>query len=171
MQLVAMISVVTATILWLGIAAGVLATQSRPAALDANWRRGADWFAAEGLDEFIFLESRRVPPIEHAGKKWVKVYFYGCNNCLSGNSFLGYYEKYTDEAKLELERLMQSLPTDGAIPPETEARLTHYTETGRMLSRDGRTWVPAKSEEGDELMGHIRATCVGEDKLMGCLPW
>ena len=122
------------------------------------------WYAVEGTQEFVAERPNLIPPIERDGKVLVRAHIFGCGGCDKARRFFGYYEKYTPEAKAELERLRD------AGPHEEEFR--HYEETpvpGRLFSTDGSRWVSAASEEGMRVMEEIATRCA-DRKLRYCHP-
>jgi len=50
--------------------------------------------------EVFEASARRVPPIQSPdGNEAVQAHFYACGECTEESRFLGYYEKFTAEAK------------------------------------------------------------------------
>ena len=127
------------------------------------------WYAVEGTQEFVVDKADLIPPIERDGKRLVKAHFYGCDDCEEANRFLGYFEKYSDEAKAELERLIRAGPAGGAIDENTEIHIYDLGMKGRFYSIDGKTWLLAESEEAQMILEKLRDNC-GDRRLAYCYP-
>jgi len=79
--------------------------------------------------------ANQYPPIQSpAGNPAVRVHFFSCGDCSEKERFVGFYDKYTDEAKRKLE-----------TATEEEMMMEMY-ETGVLYSVDGETWHDPASE-------------------------
>ncbi|MCC6424048.1 MAG: hypothetical protein IT447_11265 [Phycisphaerales bacterium] len=67
---------------------------------------GATWFADD---------INKLPPFDHDGKQAVRALIFKCKG---GKEFVGHLERYTPEAKAQIEKMRQAVPSkDGKGPP------------------------------------------------------
>lgn len=125
------------------------------------------WYFVPETNETIVAKATLIPPIDYKGKRAVKAHYYGCDDCSIENEFLGYYEKYSDEAKAELDAMYAIQAAGGKLPPDSEMRAYELAMTERFYSRDGKTWVRAESQEGHRIQEELRDRC-GLRKLTYC---
>jgi prepilin-type processing-associated H-X9-DG protein len=80
------------------------------------------------------------PITSPAGNPAVRVHFYSFGNCEKESRFVGYYEKYTPEAKAKLD---QAMKTQG------DGTFEELMELGQqaLISLDGKKWYPMDSAE------------------------
>jgi len=125
------------------------------------------WYFVPETNETIVAKATLIPPIDYKGKQAVKAHYYGCDDCSAENEFLGYYEKYSDKAKAELDSMHAVQVAGGKLAPDTEMRAYELAMTERFYSRDGKTWVRAESQEGHAIQEELRDRC-GLRKLTYC---
>ena len=106
----------------------------------------------------------RVPPfVNDAGNECVRVAVFSCGECTEDEMFVGYYEKFTDDMKRNLEQqIKEKGPEILLLPP-------HMLEMGQLRSLDGETWYPAMDPEVRSVMMNIREKCGGAEPK-GCTP-
>lgn len=96
-----------------------------------------------------------VPPIQSpAGNEAVRVHLF---QCPGGDVFVGYFEKYTDYAKGRVEQVVQ----ERKMPPymaEAVARLPQGQ--GRLISVDGKTWIPLSDPKAQKAIDE-KLVCPG----------
>ena len=106
------------------------------------------WFYDTVTKELFVAKADRVSPIASpAGNEAVRAMYYSCGTCAEGERFLGYYEKFGDEAKKFLEENPSSRYFGGA------------SAKGRLLSTDAVTWVEAASDEGLAILDAPHKKC------------
>lgn len=128
----------------------------------------AHYYVPETHEIFV-ADLMLIPPIDRHGKEAVRAHLYGCGDCNDENRFLGYFEKYSDEAKVELQQMHRKM-TDGSQDfLEYEKRAYELAMTERFYSIDGIHWVLAESPEGHAMQENLRAKC-GSVKLVYCTP-
>ena len=91
--------------------------------------------------------SDSLPPFDHGGKPAVRAYVYKC----SGQQFVGYLERYTDEAKRMVRELDEAVKNakPGGQPPANLGQLVNARRFGREVKRPGdKNWVSVGSREG-----------------------
>lgn len=114
-------------------------------------------------------DLRAIAPIDHNGNKAVRVWYFGCGDC--GEKFVGYYEKYTDEAKEAIEAANR--PSERELSEDEIGTLNARAEaayfSGRMVSADGENWVSAQSPEGQKIETAASEKCAGQ-QLVNCAP-
>lgn len=125
-----------------------------------------------------------LPPIETpaGGDKGVRAAIFACNNCPQDltdrtieeieqtGAFIGYFERYSDEAKEILERDRASETAD-IDDPEFIQRLQDAEVTGRLVRRpqeDG--WTVAETEHGMSITDEYPAERCGEAVPRTCMP-
>lgn len=88
---------------------------------------GATWFAAD---------TKELPPIQHSGKPAVRAHLFAGED---GKKFVGYLERYTDEAKAVLTEADAVLQT-GKMPDMGKAQAARMT--GRQVKKPGdKAWI------------------------------
>ena len=125
------------------------------------------WYAEPGTENLVVDKVGLIPPIDKDGKKLVLVHYFGCDGC--GEKFIGYYEKYTDAGKKEMERLQASMTPGAEVDEEIEMKMYDITMTQRLYSTDGVKWINSESDQGQAVMEKIAEKCVGK-KLAKCYP-
>lgn len=108
-----------------------------------------------------------IPPLEIDGKEAVRVHVFACDDC--GEQFIGYYEKFSPEAKKRLEEISRIMQEEGYFSDlDSEAYELHWS--GRLVSSDSKQWVRAESWEGRRVMRYAEREDCGEGKLIACYP-
>lgn len=130
---------------------------------------GSAYYYVPETKETFAADAKLVPPIDHNGKKAVKAHFYGCGDCDDANKFLGYYEKYSDGAKAQLDKINAQMQAGQEIDPDLEMQSYELAMTQRFFSADGEKWVLAESPQGHEMQEKLREKC-GTAKLVYCSP-
>ena len=104
--------------------------------------RPGDVYFFDTVTKEIFKDDiEKLPPIQSPdGNPAVRVHLFSFGDCDNEDErFIGYYEKYTDEAKAKLEELTKS-----GNGPESDAEqemiLIEYAEFGLLYSVDGEEW-------------------------------
>jgi hypothetical protein len=96
----------------------------------------------------LFTDSAELlPPFEHKGKPAVRACVYEC----SGKQFVGYLERFTDEAKRMIKELDDAVKNakPGGHPPANLQQLANARRFGREVKRPGDSnWVSIGSKEG-----------------------
>jgi len=88
-------------------------------------------------EEVFTAKANQYPPIESPdGNPAVRVHFFSCGDCSEAERFIGFYDKYTDEAKRKLETATE----------QEMYEMSEY-ETGVLNSVDGQTWLDPASEQ------------------------
>jgi hypothetical protein len=96
---------------------------------------GKTWFV-EGIE--------KVPPFQHEGKEAVRAHVMMCGE--DGKPFVGWMEKFTDDAKKKLDDLYAN--SDGKRPPER----FEFEETARLVKRtEMKDWVRFSYAIADKL--------------------
>jgi hypothetical protein len=117
------------------------------------------WYYDLQSREYFLDESTRVAPFKRDnGHDAVRAHFFTCGQCSEEERFLGFYEKYCDEVKEQIER-------DGRSQPPLHER----TFQGRLYSTDGVTWVAAHEAEGLAICRRVQERCPHR-KLRYCVP-
>ena len=127
------------------------------------------WYFVPETGATVVDKANLIPPIMVEGKQAVKAHYYGCDDCEGENKFLGYYEKYSDQAKTELEKINATQAAGGEVDSDAEMRAYELAMTGRFYSKDGKAWVPAESPQGHAMQETLRDNC-GTRKLTYCSP-
>lgn len=130
-----------------------------------------DAYYYDTVTEEVFEgEASGTPPIESPdGNEAVRAHFYTCGECSEEERFLGYYERYTEEAKEVLER-SKNAGEDGEPDPEAMMEVYEVAFTGRLYSTDLEEWVVAESPEGRELSEALQEECGEGERLSYCAP-
>ncbi len=102
-------------------------------------------------NKVVEMLSTEVPPVidPETGHELVGVHFYTCGSCLESNGerFVGYYEKYTEEAKAEkLEQLRKLAAGEKWVDSTTPDQ-----RKGQLISLDGKKWVELYSSAGQKI--------------------
>lgn len=119
------------------------------------------WFHDLVTGELFAAGADEVPPIPSpAGNEAVRAHFFSCGTCSEGDRFLGFYSKYTPEAR---QMLLEALPSDAYAHARPEIR------AGHMISRDAQQWVVERGPEGGALHRQIHERC-GERLARSCDP-
>ncbi len=94
--------------------------------------------------EYFVGDSRQYPPITSPdGNPAVRAHFFTCTeSCDKADRFVGYYEKYTEQAKVQLESMRES---------ELDYSPEMY-EWGVLHSLDAKQWFNANSEEAGTIL-------------------
>jgi hypothetical protein len=111
------------------------------------------WFVDVVTGELFRAPRDQVPPIKSPGGNeaaWASVY--GCGGCGSGQRFVGYMTKHTDELKASAE-----------ADPAVKASLYGEKRKGRLYSADGKAWVAADSPAEAGMIDAFRTRCPGGD--------
>ncbi len=115
------------------------------------------WYYDVTTGEAFQADWRQVPPIKSPdGNEGVRVSFFSCGTCGSGERFAGYYMKYTPQFKKRAD----------ADPSLFNATMGENCE-GRLFSIDARTWVAAPNATDAGVLEHFRARC-GSGILRRC---
>lgn len=102
-----------------------------------------------------------VPPITSPdGNEAVRAHFYSCGDCNESDRFVGYYEKYTPQAKEVVEKARTSADPNQAMPYEPMG-------DGLLISFDAKTWFAMYSPKAEQGMGE-RLNCPGGQRLRYC---
>ena len=138
---------------------------------------GQAYFYDTQTQEYFTADGMQVPPIQSPqGNEAVKAHFYTCGACTEDERFVRYYEKYTPEAKQNLEAARSS---EGQQAPQSaeEARRRAMsrgaTQRGHLVSKDGEQWVPATSTQGRTIQGQTMTAeeeCEGGQQAKPCRP-
>ena len=158
--------VTVAAVLLLVIAIGAVVIQGWP---DDITPPDEAYFYVPETKELFSADSKLVPPIDRNGKKAVKAHFYGCGDCDDASRFPGYYEKYSDAAKAQLDKINEQMRSGQEIDPDLEMQVYELAMTQRFFSADGEKWVLAESPQGQEMQEKMREKC-GTAKLVYCSP-
>jgi len=104
-------------------------------------------------------DATKIPPIQSPdGNPAVRAHFFTCGDCADeSDRFLGYYEKYTDDVKAQLEANPQAF------------ELYEMAYEGRLYSADGENWVTAESPDGIAITQALQGKCPPK-KLRYCPP-
>ncbi len=107
-------------------------------------------------------EATLIPPITSpAGNEAVRAHYYTCGDCGEDERFVGYFEKYTPEAKQRIESAQQN-----------EEFSEYYYEMegqGLLISLDAQQWYPIYSPQGEQLMSD-KLNCPSGQRLKYCHP-
>ena len=96
---------------------------------------GTAYYMDTVTNEVFTDDAALFPPIDHNGNPAVRVHYFSCGDCDDKDKrFIGFYEKYTPEAKNQLESASQD-----------EMMMEMY-EMGVLYSIDGKTWHDPASE-------------------------
>ena len=148
-----------------GIALVVMVTQGAGNSRDINIERPAYYY--DLTTEKIFTDSMdKIPPITSPdGNEAVRVHLFSCGECTEEERFVGYYEKYTDEARKTLTQPMEASSGDSGDPEGARRRAM---EQGHRISQDGETWT--QGSFGPQLRNEFAAKCNSPDMLRSCKP-
>ena len=137
----------------------------------------------------IFLgQSDQVPPIDAPSgladgqPAGLRAYVFSCGECPSSdqivgstassleqqNTFVGWVEKYTEEARQAMEQAEQ-----GEQSPEEEQAAYEAYERGEVVKRPGdpeSAWVHIDSDEGLRIQESISQKCPGDELPNPCYP-
>ena len=126
----------------------------------------AYYYDAEA-DNIFTAPIESIPPIESpAGNQAVRVHYYSCGGCGEEERFVGYYEKYTEEAKQAIQEARTAGSEGG---PQGPARMQAMM-TGQLYSADGEEWYPAMSPRGTQVQAELANRCGEGEKLRICVP-
>lgn len=117
----------------------------RPAEVDAYYTTddGATWFA---------YEAEEMPPVNYNGKQAVRAYLF---RCADGKEFVGYLERYSDEAKATLDGA-RKMGQQGQRPDLQKVQSAAMT--GRMVKRPSdKQWATGADMRG--VMKVQQVTC------------
>ncbi|MAE59978.1 MAG: hypothetical protein CMJ49_01325 [Planctomycetaceae bacterium] len=102
-------------------------------------------------NKVVELKGNEVPPVidPDTGNELVGVHFYTCGFCVESNGerFVGYYEKYTEEAKAEKLEQLRKLAAGEKVVDNT----TPDQRKGQLISLDGKKWVELYSSAGQKI--------------------
>ncbi len=100
-----------------------------------------DYYTVDDGTSWFKDDIKKIPPYSHDGKDAVRARVF---KCPSGSAFVGYLEKYSPEAKKQLEATQAPPPTTGGPPmgpafnPAMEAMLIN----GRLVKKPGdKAWI------------------------------
>ncbi|MHB1158057.1 MAG: hypothetical protein ACYC26_14620 [Phycisphaerales bacterium] len=104
---------------------------------------GQAWYYDTKTGEYFKSAADQFPPITSAkGNPAVRAHFFSCGSCDQAKErFVGFYDKYTADAKAKLEAARN------AKDPQELANMEMYYETGVLYSIDGQKWYPPSSVE------------------------
>lgn len=124
------------------------------------------WFMDTETGEYFAADIEQIPPIQSPeGNPAVKVHFFSCGACNEEERFVGYYEKYTEEAKQAMQQA-RNAENEEQMPMMMEQMMM-----GQLYSPDGENWFPAMSGPGTQLQAQLSERCQGEDEqLRVCIP-
>jgi len=125
-----------------------------------NIAPGEAWYYDTVTKEYFTGEATHIPPIDHNGNEAVRAHFFTCGQCTEEARFIGYFEKYTAEAKSKIES-----------NPEAMEMYYEVEFQGRLFSETGEpdTWVEAESPEGRMITQKLHTKCPPK-KLRYCPP-
>lgn len=120
--------------------------------------------------EVFVGDATAIPPIQSpAGNQAVRAHFYTCTECTEEARFLGYYEKYTDEAKKAIEEAQQSSGS-GEAGSEAEMRAYEASMSGMLYSEDGENWQRSQGPGGAGPQQKLQEKCGEGQRLKYCAP-
>ena len=126
--------------------------------------------------ELFIASGNQVPPIQSpAGNEAVRANVYTCGACTEEERFVGYYEKYTPEAKKTLEQAQAEQDDGGNDPDEGMAQgmgMMQAQMSGLMVSLDGEEWQSRQQMDlqSEGLMEQVRSQCDDPSQLKFCGP-
>ena len=140
-------------------------------------RINATYFYDLGADELFAGDPGRFPPIDApSGHVGVRAYVFACGPCpprdeLLGNSwqeieastdaFVGYFERFTDEAR---EVLL------GRSAGDEQDNYAVVLEGRHFRPPDQQQWVSARSAAGRQLESQAMMRCPGDETAQPCHP-
>ena len=111
--------------------------------------------------EYFVDDATKIPPIKSpSGNDAVRARFYACGGC-EGETFLGYYERYTKEAKQKLEEAQRTGST---------TLYYHAIYRGHQVSADGVNWMRTRSPNGGKVYHLLTDKCPKGESLHYCPP-
>lgn len=126
----------------------------------------ADRAGGEGV-YFFDLGSRQlyvgshtmIPPMAApSGASGVRARVFACGQCTDENRFIGFLERYTDEAHAAL--------TDGSAPMKPQL----IAEGQQVTTEAAETWVVRISPQGEALIQSVQSRCPDPTSLTVCEP-
>ncbi|HEY8665465.1 MAG TPA: hypothetical protein VIL86_02310 [Tepidisphaeraceae bacterium] len=104
---------------------------------------GASYFADD---------IQKIAPFDHDGKQAVRCYVWKCKG---GKPFISHLEKYTDEAKKQIEEAMKQMPQgpNGKSPAgPMPMMMIESTMTGKLVKKPGKgEWLNQVAPEAQEV--------------------
>lgn len=107
------------------------------------------FFTVDDGKHWFTDDITKLPPFDHEGKEAVRVMLFRCGN---GDPFAGYLERYTTEAKKQLEEARSASTGPGgkapARSPQDLASLAVTMKMGKEIKKPGEaTWTKIMDEQ------------------------
>jgi len=116
---------------------------------------GQAWYYVPNADHYFLDSVHKLPPIkDDQGRQAVRAYYFSCGPCSEESKFVGYYERFPDEIKKQIE----------------EEGLSEDLLAKNEVSLDGKTWGVRSEPEGRKILQSARLKCDENQKLYGCEP-
>lgn len=133
---------------------------------------GDAYFYDVETGETFVGDATAIPPIQSPdGNEAVRAHFYTCTECTEEARFLGYYEKYTAEAKKAIEEAQQSSSSsDPEQSSEAEMQAYEASMSGMLYSKDGENWQQSQGPGGAGPQQELQDKCGDGQRLKYCAP-
>ena len=123
------------------------------------------WYYDLGTDE-LFQAVHQVAPIDSpsGARKGVLAHVFACGQCTEGEMYVGYLEKFSDEARALQSRLASQ------EPPEDEQEVWQILLRGHLIrSVERDAWVTHDSNAGRAIRDRAKSRCP-DNQIVACYP-
>lgn len=120
--------------------------------------RGVWFYDLESATLYPASEDVRPPAVAPSGGEGVRAQVYTCTTCSESERFIGYLEKYSEQAKTAMQN--DNTPIDPQVLLEG-----HLVRTA-----DGDAWTPLKSAQGDMIVQQAKSRCPADQTIQSCFP-
>jgi hypothetical protein len=119
------------------------------------------FFTDDDGQTYFSEEGTVLPPFDHSGKEAVRCYVYSCG----GTKFVGYLEKYTDDAKSKLDAASKSNTPNPMMMEDMEMM------QGRLVKKPGDAkWIKSSDFEKAQKVMEIHCPDGSSGELTPILP-
>ena len=98
------------------------------------------YFSTDDGKTYFADDINKIAPFQKDGKEAVKAYVFSCDN--GKNPFVAYLERFTPEAKAQVEKFNEEMKKNPNQPPSDPGMMGMLYQTGTEVKKPGgKTWV------------------------------